>query len=119
MPFHSQALIGKEPQTHARLRRYVARRTGLITQFLPDLCDEYPEVMRILLMRRTPLGILSLVFWSLIIVITVKYVAVIMRADNDGEGGIMAHTAHTGHTTGGTGRGRGDLKAACKPPIGK
>ena len=41
----------------------------------------------------TVLGILSLVFWSLMIVITVKYVAVIMRADNDGEGGIMALTA--------------------------
>ena len=41
----------------------------------------------------TVLGILSLVFWSLIIVITVKYVALIMRADNDGEGGIMALTA--------------------------
>ncbi|WP_460713746.1 potassium transporter Kup [Lysobacter terrae] len=41
----------------------------------------------------TVLGILSLVFWSLMLVITVKYVAVIMRADNDGEGGIMALTA--------------------------
>ncbi|GAB3372554.1 potassium transporter Kup [Lysobacter rhizosphaerae] len=41
----------------------------------------------------TVLGILSLVFWSLVIVITVKYVAVIMRADNEGEGGIMALTA--------------------------
>ena len=41
----------------------------------------------------TVLGILSLVFWSLVMVITVKYVVVIMRADNDGEGGIMALTA--------------------------
>ncbi len=41
----------------------------------------------------TVLGILSLVFWSLVLVITVKYVAVIMRADNGGEGGIMALTA--------------------------
>ncbi|WP_425482192.1 potassium transporter Kup [Cognatiluteimonas profundi] len=41
----------------------------------------------------TVLGILSLVFWSLVIVITVKYVMVIMRADNNGEGGIMALTA--------------------------
>ncbi len=41
----------------------------------------------------TVLGILSLVFWSLVMVITVKYVTVIMRADNDGEGGIMALTA--------------------------
>ena len=38
----------------------------------------------------TVLGILSLVFWSLMIVVTLKYVTIIMRADNDGEGGIMA-----------------------------
>lgn len=44
----------------------------------------------------TPLniyGVLSLVFWSLIIVITVKYIGFIMRADNRGEGGILALTA--------------------------
>ena len=38
-------------------------------------------------------GLLSLGFWSLILVVTLKYVLVIMRADNDGEGGIMALTA--------------------------
>ncbi|MBL8272298.1 MAG: potassium transporter Kup [Xanthomonadales bacterium] len=36
------------------------------------------------------LGILSLVFWSLVLVVTVKYVFIVMRADNRGEGGIMA-----------------------------
>lgn len=36
------------------------------------------------------LGILSLFFWSLIVVVTVKYVAFIMRANNKGEGGIIA-----------------------------
>ena len=36
------------------------------------------------------LGILSLFFWSLMIVVTLKYVAFIMRADNKGEGGIIA-----------------------------
>ena len=36
------------------------------------------------------LGILSLVFWSLMLVVTVKYVVFIMRASNKGEGGIMA-----------------------------
>ncbi len=36
------------------------------------------------------LGILSLVFWSLMIVVSIKYVTFIMRADNKGEGGIMA-----------------------------
>ncbi len=38
----------------------------------------------------TVLGLLSLVFWALNIVVTLKYVTIIMRADNDGEGGIMA-----------------------------
>ncbi len=38
----------------------------------------------------TVLGVLSLVFWALTVVVTVKYVTIIMRADNDGEGGIMA-----------------------------
>ncbi len=36
------------------------------------------------------LGILSLVFWSLILIVTVKYVTLVMRADNHGEGGILA-----------------------------
>ncbi|MGO9835979.1 MAG: KUP/HAK/KT family potassium transporter, partial [Polyangiaceae bacterium] len=36
------------------------------------------------------MGILSLVFWSLMMVVTVKYLTFIMRADNHGEGGIFA-----------------------------
>ena len=36
------------------------------------------------------LGVLSLIFWSLTISVTIKYVTVIMRADNEGEGGILA-----------------------------
>ena len=36
------------------------------------------------------LGILSLVFWAMILIVTVKYVMVVMRADNRGEGGILA-----------------------------
>ncbi|HEX9282605.1 MAG TPA: potassium transporter Kup [Gemmatimonadales bacterium] len=36
------------------------------------------------------LGVLSLVFWSLVIVVTVKYHLVIIRADNKGEGGVLA-----------------------------
>ena len=36
------------------------------------------------------LGALSLVFWSLILVVTVKYVLLILRADNRGEGGVLA-----------------------------
>src|SRR6185437_3315662 len=35
-------------------------------------------------------GVLSLIFWVLAISVTLKYVTIIMRADNDGEGGILA-----------------------------
>jgi KUP system potassium uptake protein len=38
-------------------------------------------------------GILSIIFWALIIIVTAKYVTLIMRADNRGEGGILALTA--------------------------
>ncbi len=36
------------------------------------------------------LGVLSLVFWSLVLVVTIKYHIVIIRADNKGEGGVLA-----------------------------
>jgi KUP system potassium uptake protein len=41
------------------------------------------------------IGILSLIFWSLTLVVSLKYIAFIMRADNNGEGGIMALLALT------------------------
>ena len=36
------------------------------------------------------MGVLSLIFWSLIVIVTLKYVFLVMRADNRGEGGILA-----------------------------
>jgi KUP system potassium uptake protein len=36
------------------------------------------------------LGVLSLIFWALVLVIAIKYVSYVMRADNQGEGGILA-----------------------------
>src|SRR6201991_5269458 len=35
-------------------------------------------------------GVVSLLFWSVMIIVTLTYVTLVMRADNDGEGGIMA-----------------------------
>src|SRR5690242_4307986 len=35
-------------------------------------------------------GVVSLIFWSVTMIVTVKYVGLVMSADNDGEGGIMA-----------------------------
>lgn len=40
--------------------------------------------------RADVLGVLSLVFWSLMLVVTIKYLMFVMRADNKGEGGIFA-----------------------------
>jgi KUP system potassium uptake protein len=40
--------------------------------------------------REIILGILSLIIWALILVVTVKYVLLLLRADNDGEGGTLA-----------------------------
>jgi KUP system potassium uptake protein len=39
------------------------------------------------------LGVLSLIFWSIMLIVTAKYVAIIMRADNKGEGGSLAMLA--------------------------
>ncbi len=43
--------------------------------------------------RENVLGVLSLIIYSLVLVISVKYIAIVMRADNHGEGGILALTA--------------------------
>jgi KUP system potassium uptake protein len=48
------------------------------------------------------LGILSLIFWSLVLIVTVKYVTLIMRADNHGEGGILALMALAQRVSAGT-----------------
>ncbi|MGA7673495.1 MAG: potassium transporter Kup [Rhizomicrobium sp.] len=50
------------------------------------------------------MGVVSLIIWSLIIVVTLKYVILIMRADNDGEGGVLA-LASLAHRLQGLGRG--------------
>ena len=48
------------------------------------------------------MGILSLIFWSLVLVVTVKYVLIILLADNRGEGGILALMALAQRVTVGT-----------------
>src|SRR5438045_3461747 len=47
------------------------------------------------------LGVLSLILWALIVVVTLKYVLILLRADNNGEGGTLA------------------LIAPCHGPVGK
>ncbi|MCU7726916.1 potassium transporter Kup [Actinoplanes sp. KI2] len=54
------------------------------TVFNPD--DPHPVPVSV----ENVYGVVSLIFWSVTIVVTVQYVLLAMRADNDGEGGVMA-----------------------------
>ncbi|BAW81025.1 potassium transporter Kup [Candidatus Nitrosoglobus terrae] len=56
--------------------------------------------------RATVLGVLSLVFWAQVLVICIKYITLVMRADNEGEGGIMELLALAGRAVGSTSRWR-------------
>src|SRR3954470_15787741 len=58
------------------------------------------------------LGVLSLVVYALLLVISVKYIAIVMRADNHGEGGILALAALIPPKSGGSGP---DRLAATRP----
>ena len=55
-------------------------------QTLFDPGDPHPVQVS----RDSIFGVVSLIFWSVTIIVTVTYVLLVMRADNDGEGGIMA-----------------------------
>ena len=55
------------------------------------------------------IGAVSVIFWALMIVVTLKYVMLVLRADNRGEGGIMALTALAGQTAGNNVRRRNTL----------
>ena len=46
-------------------------------------------------------GVLSLVFWTMIMVVTIKYVLIVLRADNRGEGGSLALLALISRSVGG------------------
>jgi KUP system potassium uptake protein len=84
-----------------RRTRFPALVVGAIGVVFGDIGTSPLYTMRVVftgehklpLTHDTVLGLLSIVFWALMIVVTVKYVTLIMRADNRGEGGILALTA--------------------------
>ncbi len=53
-------------------------------------------------------GILSMFFWTLTAIVSIKYVVLVLRADNEGEGGLVAHA--------GAGLPRGGRQAEAAPP---
>ena len=58
------------------------------------------------LTREMVLGVVSLILWTLIIIVTIKYVVIVLRADNNGEGGTLSLVTLAqralGHSTGAT-----------------
>src|SRR3954447_6590282 len=56
--------------------------------------------------REIVLGVLSMILWALILVVTIKYVLILLRADNNGEGGTLSLTALAFRVLG---RGRGPI----------
>nr|MBP7967161.1 KUP/HAK/KT family potassium transporter [Candidatus Woesebacteria bacterium] len=63
------------------------------TSVLYAFRESFHESHGIAVTRDNVLGILSLIFWALITLISIKYLIFVMRADNKGEGGILALTA--------------------------
>ena len=83
---------GKEP---GRIYPLVIGAIGVVfgdigTSPLYTIREAFSEKYGLMPDPTNVLGILSLVFWAMMLVVTVKYVSVIMRADNRGEGGILA-----------------------------
>ena len=54
--------------------------------------------------RGTILGVVSLILWALFIIVTLKYVVILLRADNNGEGGTLTLMALASRAVGRMGR---------------
>jgi len=61
-------------------------------------------------------GIISLMFWSMMIIVTLKYVTIIMRADNKGEGGSLALIALINKNVGERSWSTASSCSPCSPP---
>jgi KUP system potassium uptake protein len=59
------------------------------------------------LTRATVLGVVSLILWALIVVVTLKYVLILLRADNNGEGGTLTLMALASRAVGRVGKAAG------------
>ncbi len=98
----SDSLVSFGPASHGRApsRNLAALTLGAIgvvygdigTSPLYTIKEVFSPATGLALTPANLIGALSVVFWSLMLVVTLKYVILILRADNDGEGGILALT---------------------------
>jgi KUP system potassium uptake protein len=86
------------PQTKSRVAFLVLAALGVVygdigTSVLYALRECFSGPHAIDVTPDNVVGVLSLIFWSLIITVSIKYLLFVMRADNQGEGGILALVA--------------------------
>ena len=86
---------GAAAHGHGNLRALALAALGVVygdigTSPLYTMREAFGHAGGLHLSEPAVLGVLSFVFWSLILVVTVKYVLLILRADNRGEGGVLA-----------------------------
>src|SRR5215218_2699179 len=82
-------------QGHSDLRALTLAAIGVVygdigTSPLYTMREAFGHAGGLHLGEAAVLGVLSLVFWSLILIVSIKYVVLILRADNRGEGGVLA-----------------------------
>ncbi len=103
LPEHGDGSTGKgaDPREHHDNRRLLYLALGALGVVYGDIGtsplyafrESFHEGYGIPVVPENILGVLSLIFWALIIIISVKYLVFVLRADNHGEGGILALTA--------------------------
>src|SRR6266704_3603352 len=91
----STASVHASPGRHGATAALVLGAVGVVfgdigTSPLYALRTAFKPEYGIPLTADNVMGILSLIVWSMVWVITIKYLVVMMRADNNGEGGILA-----------------------------
>ncbi len=87
---HHATNLSKKQQAALALAALGVVYGDIGTSPLYTMKEVFAGIHPIPLVPENVLGILSLILWSLIVVVSIKYVVFIMRADNRGEGGIMA-----------------------------
>ena len=94
-PAHEEGVRGRHPRRHAGFWGLAVGSVGVVfgdigTSPLYAFNAAIGQATKDKLTHDAVLGVVSLAIWALILVVTVKYVLFVMRADNKGEGGVLS-----------------------------
>ena len=101
MPRNGEVMAGGNGREQAKGKRLAVLSLAALgvvygdigTSPLYAIRESFHESYAMPVQTANVLGVLSLIFWSLVLVVSIKYLVFILRADNEGEGGILALTA--------------------------